>query len=67
MCKPSIIGVIKNDPGLSPKYIAALGRKPFGGRHRQDSKLAAGLVGVHNPRAAAIGYDQVKGRAVRTD
>ena len=55
-------GAIKNDPGPSPKYIA-LGRIRFGGRHGEDSKRAAGLVGLQSPRAAEIGCDQVEGRA----
>src|SRR5262249_36357837 len=33
--------------------------------HGEDSKRAAGLVGLQSPRAAEIGCDQVEGRAVR--
>src|SRR6516165_9348752 len=35
--------------------------------HGEDSKRAAGLVGLQSPRAAEIGCDQVEGRAVRAD
>ena len=62
----STISAIKNDAGPSPKYIG-LGRIPFGGRRGEDSKRAAELVGLHNPRAAEIGCDQGEGRAVRAD
>src|SRR5499427_5216929 len=35
--------------------------------HGEDSKRAAGLVGLESPRAAEIGCDQVEGLAVRAD
>lgn len=35
--------------------------------HGEDSKRAAGLVGLQSPRAADIGCDQVEDRAVRAD
>jgi two-component sensor histidine kinase len=43
--------------------VAAYLRKLF----TEDSKRAAGLVGLQSPRAAEIGCDQVEGRAVRAD
>ena len=63
-CKPSMLGAVENEAGPSPKYVA-LGRVRLGGRHGEDSKRAAELVGPDNPRAAEIGSDQGEGRAVR--
>jgi hypothetical protein len=49
-------------PAQAPSISSSVG---FDGRHGEDSKGAAELVGLHNPRAAEIGCDL--GRAVRAD
>jgi hypothetical protein len=58
-CKPSMLGAVEDEPGPNSEYVA-LGRVRLGGCHGEDSKRAAELVGLNNPRAAEIGATRAR-------
>jgi hypothetical protein len=51
--------VAEGEPGPNSEYVA-LGRVRLGGCHGEDSKRAAELVGLNNPRAAEIGATRAR-------